>query len=268
MSLRTEPPGGPSVPAPVAPTRRPAEPPATVAKRVLRLASAGSLGTLAEDGGPFASLVTVAATPGGAPILLLSDLALHTQNLKRDSRASLLLVAPGGEGGDPLAGARLTLAGTMAVDADPTLRRRFLAVHPEAEGYAAFADFGFYRMTVRGGHLVAGFGRIVGLSPEALATNLAGADDLLATEEGAVAHMNEDHRETMVLYATRLLGLPAADWRATGVDPEGLDMRAGGLAARLPFPEPVRSGGPLRATLKRLADAARAKDTPVADTPG
>ena len=70
---------------------------------------------------PFASLVTVATAPGGEPILLLSRLAVHTQNLDRDRRASLLLVEPGGEGGDPLAGARLTLVGKVGDrDHDPS----------------------------------------------------------------------------------------------------------------------------------------------------
>ena len=124
--------------------------PVASARHVLRLAATASLGTLDDDGAPFTSLVTVATTAAGEPILLLSDLALHTRNLKRDKRASLLLVAPGGEGGDPLAGARLTLTGTLARDDDPALRRRFLARHEEAAGYAGFADFGFYRLTVEG----------------------------------------------------------------------------------------------------------------------
>ena len=143
------------------------------AKHVLRLAATGSLGTLDAGGAPFASLVTVATTPAGEPILLLSDLAAHTRNLKRDYRASLLLVAPGGEGGDPLAGARLSLTGTLTRDDDPMLRRRFLARHEEAASYAGFADFGFYRFAVKAGHLVAGFGRIVDLAPEDILTDVA-----------------------------------------------------------------------------------------------
>ena len=92
---------------------------ASTAKHVLRLAATASLGTLDAERRSFrTSLVTVATTPAGEPILLLSDLAAHTRNLKRDPRASLLLVAPGGEGGDPLAGARLTLTGTLARDDD------------------------------------------------------------------------------------------------------------------------------------------------------
>ena len=232
----------------------------STAKHVLRLAATASLGTLDAEGYPFTSLVTVATTPAGEPILLLSDLAAHTRNLKRDPRASLLLVAPGGEGGDPLAGARLTLTGTLARDDDERLRRRFVARHEEAAGYAGFADFGFYRFAVKTGHLVAGFGRIVALAPADILTDVGGADDLLAAEEGAVAHMNEDHRDALRLYATRLLGLPDGEWRTTGADPDGIDLRAGPLRGRLAFPEPATTPGDLRRTLVDLVRKAREGD--------
>jgi hypothetical protein len=70
--------------------------------------------------------------------------------------------------------------------------------------------------------------------------------------------MNEDHRDALRIYATRLCGAPDADWRATGVDPEGLDLAAGDRTARLAFPERIEGPGALRAVLKRLADEARA----------
>lgn len=230
---------------------------AATAKTVLRTASTGALGTLGAGGAPFVSLVTVATAPAGDPILLISRLAVHTQNLERDPRASLLLVAPGGEGGDPLAGARLSLTGTVGGPSDDaTLRRRFIAVHPEAAGYADFADFGFRQFAIAGGHLVAGFGRIVDLTPADLLIDLTGADALLAAEESAVDHMNADHADALALYATRLLGMPEGNWRTTGIDPEGIDLAAGALRARLTFPERVAPGG-LRVMLGLLSKEAR-----------
>ncbi len=229
------------------------------ARRVLRLAATGALATLDGKGAPFASFVTVATTPAGEPILLLSNLAVHTQNLALDPRASLLLVAPGGEGGDPLAGARLSLVGRVGGrDDDPMLRRRFLARHEEAAGYADFADFGFYRFAVEGGHLVAGFGRIVDLTPAAILTDCSEAGDLIAAEESAIEHMNSDHGEALALYATRLGGLAAGDWRMTGADPDGVDLRAGAARARVDFAEPVTTAADLRRVLADMATEARA----------
>lgn len=235
--------------------------PGAAARRVLRLADTGSLATLQADGGPFASLVSVATTSAGEPVLLISRLAVHTRNLGRDARASLLLVAPGGEAGDPLAGARLTLIGQVAPrDADPLLPRRFLARHPEAESYATFADFGFHRFAIASAHLVAGFGRIVDLERAALLTDCTGAEGLIEEEQGAVAHMNEDHGEAIRLYATRLLDQPRGDWRMTGADPDGIDLRAGPLRARLEFPAKAKTPGDLRRVLAELAAEARRRE--------
>lgn len=229
------------------------------ARRVLRLASTGALATLAADGAPFSSLVTVATTPEGEPILLISDIAVHTRNVKRDPRVSLLMVAPGGEDGDPLAGARLTVSGTIAADTDANHKRRFLARHPESTGHAKFKDFNFYRVAVSAAHLVAGFGRIYSLTPGDLLVDCSDCAALLASEEGAVEHMNDDHAEALSLYATALLGMPEGKWTTTGADPLGLDLRAGVLRARLNFPEKVTNGGELRAVLVHFAKEARAK---------
>jgi putative heme iron utilization protein len=232
--------------------------PISAARRVLRQAATGTLATLEPGGGPFASLVTVATTFAGEPILLLSALAVHTKNLAADSRASLLLVAPGGEGGDPLAGARLTLTGAVSSkDADPDLRRRFLARHPEARGYSSFVDFGFHRFEIAAGHLVAGFGRIGSLSRAELLDDVATATKLATHEEGALEHMNADHAEAIRLYATALLGLPDGEWQMSGIDPDGADLRLDGLSGRLDFPERVTSPAALRKALVDLAVRAR-----------
>ncbi|WP_439372752.1 HugZ family protein [Bradyrhizobium sp. DASA03120] len=232
--------------------------PAKLAKSLLRRSRQGALATLmVGSGGPYCSLVNLASHPDGSPILLISGLAVHTRNIFADPRVSLMLderVAC-----DPLEGARIMLSGRAepAGDEKQLLQRRYLAAHPSAEAFVSFKDFSFYRIRPTGTHLVAGFGRIVDLKPEQFLTDLSGAEDLLAAEEGAVEHMNADHREAMNLYATRLLGAPAGDWRCTGCDPEGLDMQDGQTALRLDFPERVTDGTALRKMLVRLAGDAR-----------
>ncbi|TWT53712.1 hypothetical protein Pla22_13440 [Rubripirellula amarantea] len=134
-------------------------------------ALAASLGTIADGGAPFVSLVTVARIKPDQMAMLLSGLAVHTKNLANDHRVSLLLVSPGGENGDPLAGARATLIGSvqkLARGADHVARTAFLQRHPEAAMYADFGDFAFYEMMVHKAHLVAGFGKIVTVSGDQL----------------------------------------------------------------------------------------------------
>jgi hypothetical protein len=232
--------------------------PSRTAKRLLREAGEGALATLSPGGAPYASLVTVATAMDGAPILLLSRLARHTANVGADPRVALLL---GGERkGDPLEGARISLAGTLARIDDPTVRRRFLARHPSAGAYAGFSDFGFWRMEVSGAHLVAGFGRIADLNKDDLLTDIGGAEALSAAEESGVTHMNDDHRDAIALYATKLLGEEAGNWRIVSLDPEGCDLMQGERTRRLAFPQRVTEAGALRQVLVRLAQEARAKE--------
>ena len=139
------------------------------------------------------------------------------------------------------------------------LRRRYLNAHPSAEAFVEFKDFSFFRIRPTGAHLVAGFGRIVDLKPEQFLTDISDAGGLLEAEQGAVEHMNEDHREAMSLYATRLLGAESRRLGCTGCDPDGMDMQAGATTLRLDFPERVTGGTELRKMLVRLAGEARAK---------
>src|SRR2546421_711980 len=134
--------------------------PKRAAKKLMREARSGALATLmAGAGDPYCSLVNVASAADGAPLLLISRLAVHTKNILADPRASLMLDER--KAGDPLEGARVMLMGTAVVADDPEARRRYLDRQPEAPTFAGFGDFAFYRMVLTAAHLVAGFGRIV-----------------------------------------------------------------------------------------------------------
>jgi heme iron utilization protein len=235
--------------------------PGKVVRSLLRRSRQGALATLmAGSGDPYCSLVNLASHPDGSPILLISRLAVHTKNILADARVSLMLDERGA--GDPLEGARIMLAGRAAeADNDDVriLRRRYLNAHPSAEAFADFKDFSFFRIVPSGTHLVAGFGRIVDLKASQFLTRIDDAAELVEAEQRAMEHMNADHRDAMNLYATRLLGAEAGDWRCTGCDPEGLDMQAGGTVLRLDFPERVTAPDDLRKTLVSLAGEARTK---------
>ena len=80
--------GAPSVPEP------------TYAERARTLAHVGRVGTLAtlsrrHPGHPFASVMPYALDSAGRPLFLISSMAMHTQNLQADPRASLLVTQPG-----------------------------------------------------------------------------------------------------------------------------------------------------------------------------
>jgi putative heme iron utilization protein len=227
------------------------------AKKLLREGRSAALATLMPGSGdPYCSLVNVASAADGAPLLLISRLALHTKNILADRRVSVMIDER--KEGDPLQGARIMLMGTAAATDDPEIRRRYLDRQPEAEMFAGFADFAFYRVALKAAHLVAGFGRIVDLKPTEILTETADAAELVSAEAEILAHMNADHADAVRLYATKLLGAADGAWRCVGCDPEGLELQLDRMALRLPFPQRVRAPGVLRQVLKQMAEQARA----------
>lgn len=206
-------------------------------------------------GHPYVSLVLVATTPAGEPLLLLSGLARHTHNLRANSRASLLFDGTSGSA-DPLAGGRATLIGRVLSRDGAWARDRFLSRHPSASAYADFADFGFHALAVQGAHFIGGFGRIVELTAADVLIATAGAETLLAAEPEIVAHMNQQHAAAVAHYATEVLGEPVDAWRMTGIDPEGADLVAGARTTRLSFAGRAATPQDARRELAHLAGAA------------
>jgi heme iron utilization protein len=212
-----------------------------------------------EAAWPYASLVLVAVDHDLSPILLLSDLAEHTRAIATDPRVSLLYDGTGGLA-QPLTGPRITLLGRAAKSDDERLKRRFLRHHPDAELYAGFGDFNFYKVTLQRTHLVGGFGKIRWIAPAELLA-VPPLPELAGSEAGIVAHMNEDHADAVRLYATKLLGLAGEEWTMVGIDREGLDLRQGGDVARLAFESPLRTAADARQTLVTLVHRARAMES-------
>jgi putative heme iron utilization protein len=228
--------------------------PARIGRRLLRREKRATLAT-SMRGAPYASLVLVTADFDGSPCLLLSDLAQHSRNITFDPRVSLLLDGSA-DFEDPLTGPRLTILGQARAVEDPLLLARFTAHHPTSAVYSGFADFRLYRVTVERGHLVAGFGRIHWIEARDLLF-AADATALAAAEADILRDMNEDHADAVAGYARILLGRRGADWRMTGIDPEGADLRCRGEIARLDFAAPVLTPGAARAALVELAKKSR-----------
>jgi heme iron utilization protein len=135
---------------------------ASDASRLMINARRAALATLDRSTGhPYVSLVTVAIDANGSPLMLLSRLAKHTQNLEAEPRASLLFEPANAAQGDPLASARVTVMGNASPTPSETARAKFLHHHPDAAMYASFADFAFYALSPQSAHFIGGFGRII-----------------------------------------------------------------------------------------------------------
>jgi putative heme iron utilization protein len=239
------------------------ESPAAASHRLLREAQTGALATLDSDSGhPYASLVTVATEPDGSPLMLLSGLARHTQNLRRDHRVSLLVDGTAGHA-DPLAGGRVTIVGTIAQSTGTTFRRRFLARHPEASGYAGFADFAFYTLTPERAHFIGGFGRIVAMPWSEVRVEASRSASLIHNEPDILAALQQDYPQLAQRLANGARTAPAklAEWKLVGLDPAGLDLVGGGKSLRINFPRSVQSQADVREFIGKLLSEPRAEGT-------
>ncbi len=230
----------------------------TVIRKLMRRCLRVGLGTLEPDGSPYVSLAMCALDHDASPLLYLSDLADHTKNLKVDARVSLLFDGTL-DSAVPLAGERASVQGRIEATRDERLLARYVARHPDAAAYAGFRDFNLYRVAVARAHLVAGFGRIHWVDGADVVLDPAATNDLAEREANIVAHMNDDHGDAVQLYARVLLGRQGGDWRMTGLDPDGCDLRQGTESARLGFETVIGDAEGARAELVRLVKRARAE---------
>lgn len=229
-------------------------------------ASRGSLCTLAAEpeGYPYGSVASYALDEKGNPLFFVSLMAEHTQNARRDPRASLLVTEPVPDGADPLASGRATLLGPLAevVDSDRArVRDHYLEANPASAYYIDFGDFVFYRLTVHAIRYVGGYGRMSWVDPAAYA---AAEPDPLAfgASVGIIEHMNADHAEAQVLLCRHLANRPdTTDATMSAVDRYGFEMIAAGLAGReavrLGFPEPCSTGDQVRKAMVAMVAQAR-----------
>jgi hypothetical protein len=216
------------------------------ARRLLRGAGRASLATALEDERgvwPYASLTLAACDVDGAPLLLLSDLAVHAKNLLRDPRGSLLLDGTLGLA-DPLTGPRLTVLGTLAPVADGRALDRYVRRHPSAGLYRGFGDFRLWRMQPVRAQLVAGFGRISWVETSELMADAAAAADIAAAEPALLERLNQE---------PTLIQALATGGRLTGLDPDGADLAVGDVALRLDFPQAATGVQAAEAALRALA---------------
>ena len=202
----------------------------THAERTRTLLSLATVGTLSSvsrkhPGFPFGSLMPYALDSAGRPIFLISNMAMHTQNLKADPRASLF-VSQASTDGDPLGAARATLIGNaepVTADDLPAVREQYLARHPNSRYWVDFADFGFFRLEPIDVYYVGGFGVMGWVDSKDYAT--AAPDPLAEAAPGILAHMNADHVDSMIKLARTYAQIEAAEATMTSVDRLGFHLR-------------------------------------------
>jgi hypothetical protein len=207
----------------------PAVPEPTHAEAARTLTHLGHTGTLAtvslrHPGHPFASLMPYALDEQGRPLVLISSMAMHTQNLSADRRASLLVTQAAK--GDPLAAGRVTLMGEVLPVPEAERERvkaAYLARHANAAYWADFDDFGFWLLEPVDVYYVGGFGAMGWVAAAEYAT--AEPDPLADVSESLLEHVNKDHARALLSYARVLAAEPAEEATMVSVDRRGFRLR-------------------------------------------
>jgi heme iron utilization protein len=235
------------------------------ARTLLHVARTGTLSTLSRrhPGHPFGSVMPYALDDRGRPLFLVSSLAMHTQNLQGDPRASLFVAQPGAIP-DPLAAARVTVMGeARRIDAADVAgaRTAYLARHPNASYWVDFEDFAFWRLEVTDVYFVGGFAAMDWVEAPVYAE--ARPDPLADVAEGILQHMNADHADALVTYARVLAREPADEAGMVAVDRLGfkLRLRSGERlsSVRIAFPREVTTPEEARTVLIEMLREARAR---------
>ncbi len=219
------------------------------ARALLRAARSATLAT-AEDGQPYAALVTPAPAPDLSLLMLLSGLSAHTRQLGRDGRCALMVVGEA-TAANPQTAPRLTVTGVAAPEPDPALKARWVARHPYAAFYADLGDFRLVRLRPFAGQFIGGFASAHRLTQADLTPDAAAVAAVLAAEPSILAHVNGDHGDALA----RIAGGPG--WQMTAVDVDGCDLQREDTMMRICWLAPVADAGGIREELVRLAKSPR-----------
>jgi putative heme iron utilization protein len=224
---------------------------ALIARRLLNHQSVGVLSThsLDVEGYPFGSIAPYALNYESEPTILISDLAQHTHNIKRNNKVSLTVFDQCVE--EPQSNARLTWIGDAEpIDPNDTaIRERYLRYFPSAESYFTTHDFSFYRIRLRRARFIGGFGQIFWIELDSMLVK----NPFRETEKSIVEHMNQDHQKALIHYC-QIPGRESVDAVSmTGIDSEGFDMLVDKRKLRIDFDSPIETVADARANLIKLA---------------
>jgi len=247
-------------------SNQPAVPEPSFAERARTLMHSGRIGSLStisrkQPGFPFGSLMPYGLDSQGRPIFLISTMAMHTQNLQADPRASLFVTEPDASG-DPLGSSRVTLIGSASKVPEPELadvRAAYLTGYPDSKYWVDFEDFFFYRLDVIDVYYVGGFG-VMGWVP-ASDYSQAQPDPLAEHKNDIMQHMNADHKDALILLAERFANIEAQQAEMTAVDRLGFHLRLktqdGMKGTRIPFPREVKNPSETREVFVEMVKQAR-----------
>ncbi len=226
---------------------------AAQARAVLAGRLHGVLSTLSVEmpGFPFGSVVPYCLGGDGAPLFLLSDLAHHTRNLRKDSHAAFTVYET--DSRDVAQADRLTAVGQVVpVSAGDNAVERYFRYFPRSRGWFEELDFRFFRLVSTRWHFNGGFATARWFGNE----RILRAALLTSDEEAGEVERVTREQPAVLVHRLKADGIPMDvddDIRLCGLDAEGMDIAVNSIIHRVAHPSAVTSVAGLRALLASMA---------------
>jgi putative heme iron utilization protein len=225
----------------------------STAKELFHEMNSGVLSTISVDeaGYPFGSITPFSLTHEGSPVILISDLAQHTKNIKADSKCSITVYKQ--KVGNQQTSARVTLladAKVISEEERENITTKYLAIFPEAKRYFEAHAFEFYKLVPRRIRFILGFGEIHWLESEEWQSE---SPSWIDEEQKIIDHMNSDHEDALVNMASHYFDKQADKVELTSLYKEGYYIKIDSETHYQCFKEEILSTNQMRTAFVELA---------------
>jgi hypothetical protein len=185
-------------------------------------------------GYPFGSVAPICRDGRGNPLLMISHLAQHTRNLDADPHCSLTLMQS--DHADVLQWTRLTCLADAQPAPSTNALERYYRYYPDGRDYHKELNFKLYRLLPRQIYMIAGFGSARWFDVGRVLT-VPRFD--AAAELEILYQLNARNHELLRRFLSHQGIDNAAQCRAVGADPRGIDIRLGDSLSRIHLAAPI-----------------------------
>lgn len=198
------------------------------AKKFLKSTDAGILSTLTQHEGetyPTGSMCTYVVTNEGNIAILISDIALHTRNIKANNHVSMTIYDTKAK--DKQMSARISVNGKARQVESGTsefeeINEKYLTFFPEAKMFFQIHGFNYYVIEPAMSHFIQGFGKIYTFEGSLLKEEVP---SWFSEKKSVIEHINSDHFEALNNFAKSKD--ISKDVKVVYVDKEGFFVSSG-----------------------------------------
>jgi putative heme iron utilization protein len=198
------------------------------ARSFIKNRDSGVLSTLFGQGDalyPHGSICPFVTDSQGNIIVLISDIALHTKNIRNNSHVAFTVFDM--TAADKQASGRVSIAGDADFIEDQNeveqVSRLYLRFFPHAEGHFKAHRFSFCRIRPVKIHFIKTFGQIYHYDFNA--DLIPPSAEWEGGEQYAIDHMNQDHSDSIQNYARKYLDIETDQAKLVHVDVEGFFLQ-------------------------------------------